>query len=763
MLIRRPLTWNLLGLSAVVALTACQTPPHHGPSSANPPSAAAAPEPEAPARVQTISFRFTPDAAFRTLDVQPRYVKLTISKDSTVKYAQEADIETGFVNTQESSEITADLSDGRWSATLGLYFTPTSNAFLEFKGVFDVDSNSTPSLPIDNVVELNSSTYLMGAIADEIRKINPSLYTSMSLANLKEYTRGLLVGSETATEDNPYPKLVGKGLVPATPAALSAEEIAQEINANRISLTFNAGSFEAEPQRYRLSPSLAGTFKVRSGWPAAQLPATNGDGKMFLQQTDANTAIPSYLHGFVPDPLHPTRLAIPSSNFGTESSPGQTMAGRTLQQYPVLGTANTTGSNSIPVVYTYVKETTGGRALFKAINQSNGSVVWSHNFTMPDTTRPSLANAGQDAILAVRRDKGAQPNCDCDDIDTVFVTLNGDFFNPTTTFYDERKYVVFALRQSGANATQVWSREFKESEGYNPLATSGALSRDGSKLYLVTNKNTGSFKPFLTTLNTSTGAIINEIELNGTNGESVSHGVPTVGSDGTVYLMSKHLEVNNPPNDPIPSSRIYAFNEDGTRKWDQEVSEGFDPHILIDHQNGQDILYLLANRTSRYIKLYSYYGGSGLTPRWVTPFDLGPLPDPSTQRFADIPAPVIGQRPDGSRMLYVAYNIRLKLGGLFGEVVASKVAAVHDQNASPSLAWETYPGGVLRTGSTLDGLSLFESHLYVGTSNGGENQGAGLQAIKVNTPAMPSSAPWPKVGGNAGNQGVAHDLPTGHN
>lgn len=364
--------------------------------------------------------------------------------------------------------------------------------------------------------------------------------------------------------------------------------------------------------------------------------------------------------------------------------------GQVQNLYLSLGLANPTGQNPIPVIY--VMEYTGlNRMVLKVLNQDNGQEVWSYDFAQT----PSL----QTRFVPVSLKDLRNPADPSDDTEVVFTTL--------TT--GSSSGGVYALRDGQFLWRYPDAREF---------TGSGALSPDGQQLYLITRSDNRTSARLLALKTQSSQAPMGEaawtqeVDL----GEEVfDTTTPVVGSDGTIYVNTIDT-ANQRPFIPLPG-HLQAIAPNGTLKWRLylPVASFFPP--IVDHHNGEDIIYT----STEGAKLHAIRQDG--SEKWVVSL-------PGTVGEGPSGSPTIGEDLAGERVIYVPWG-----NGL--------IYAVRDQGDHGEILWAKAPGG-----KNNRSLLLKDGVLYATTLDGGEGQFVQVRSLKVHTPNMPASAPWPRLGGN---------------
>ncbi|PIW47812.1 hypothetical protein COW20_11375 [bacterium (Candidatus Blackallbacteria) CG13_big_fil_rev_8_21_14_2_50_49_14] len=386
----------------------------------------------------------------------------------------------------------------------------------------------------------------------------------------------------------------------------------------------------------------------------------------------------------------------------------------------VLGATNPTGNSEKASLFYLDIEQVGSSNTGRvhALDQSNATEIWSYTFPF------SINNYGSSdkvhAPLLLWRDQGVNPSCKCDDEDFVYTYINADSTHSGIYALKQARAGGAGTAADGTTGSQVW---FYNLANNSITVSGGAVSKDGSKLYFVTNSSTASD---LIILNRSDGSLVQTVSLG--SGARVS---PVIGTDGTVYVLSTSTS----------NSRLKAFNPDGSVKWTTDVNFGnvpFSHAPIVDRQNNKDVIYLISNKdqttpSAQNAFIYAYWEDG--TAKWTSPFRV--TTSTENKVYAGL---LVGAELDGSRLLYTGLS-------------NAKLYAIRDKGTQGQLEWETSPGGTL-----WNGLNLRNGLLYVSTVDGGDRQFVLMHALKVSTPNVPASAPWPKTGGNLRNSGVSHTV-----
>jgi outer membrane protein assembly factor BamB len=247
-------------------------------------------------------------------------------------------------------------------------------------------------------------------------------------------------------------------------------------------------------------------------------------------------------------------------------------------------------------------------------------------------------------------------------------------------------------------------------------ATLFALAQDSSatpKAYLVAMKRAPSSPP--------TGEKRWDVQLNGNLG---FHPSLAIGTDGTIYLYvsqsgTAYLQAYDPST--------------GTKKWEKQLSGAVPSSAspIVDRQNNADIIYAASGT-----KLYAFNpDGSN---KWASPLDLN--------GYSSYYSPLVGAETSGRHIIYLV-GVNSSATNNF----TTKIFAIADDQ---TVLWSRSPFAI----SLSAGFTLLDGRLFFTTYDGGEGQFIHLQGIKVSTPNMPLTAPWPKIYGNLRNSGETFPL-----
>jgi hypothetical protein len=679
-------------------------------------------DPNAPKRF--VRFQVEPPTAeFSTKQTaQANFIKLTAVKGTQTIFDSNADAQ-GFiqvVNPNATFSLGANIPDGNnWIVTVGFYSNKTSAPILELKNAFHV--------PLTGNVTVNMQTFLTGLLVEELNKLGSAfLNNALDLNAYQSFVNGL-TGAVVNNGTLSFPRLAT--LNPPTPQALASRDLAIAINLGSIANVTGGAGAGLDPANYQKTPypiarysTVGGSYGIDQNisidafsGKAYFNEVQEGDGaaeRLYAITTatsaDGNTGFKKYTEEFAP--VSTKQIIVPNV---------------------VLGRSNPTGGATKESLFYLDLEMTPLEAVKKtarirAKDRSNGQEIWSYAFPF-DVDNYGSADSIK-APLLTWRDPGT--GCACRAEDQVFVYVSA---GTKTGIYGIKQERPGGVGTAGTtNGTQLWAYN-TETVGSvlttQDIMGGGAVSRDGSKLYFVTNHSTAGK---LIVLNRADGSLVQSVNLN--NG---SRSGPAIGTDGTVYVLAY-----DDSGAPTKDSQLRAFNPDGSPKWTVTLT-GIRITLrnspVVDRQNGKDVIYFISSDGSSSIKsslLYAYIDdGTSATAKW-SPSNYIQLNNTKNNTvFADL---LLGAEPDGSRIIYTGLK-------------NSKLYAVRDLGASAQIEWENSAGGNL-----WNGLTLRNGTLYASTVDGGDRQFVMVQGMKVSTPNMPATAPWPKRNGTLSNSGNSY-------
>jgi outer membrane protein assembly factor BamB len=626
------------------------------------------------------------DRRFRTActNCRAEYLKLELRGPGHVSiplYAIGAD-PNGFVKVRDNAlQLSANLPEGpNWTAVAGLYSNPDPQGqpILQVGAAFHV--------PItDPQVEMDVRALQTAEIVNALHEIgSPKVLTPLQLQEYQSFTDALL-GVEQQPDGTYQMNRLPAGQDPSQ--FLDSRKLAQLIEQGTIPSVDTSQGQNLNPSQMTALPEAFRHFRAReltAGLtPLVMNPSTN---QLFSFDILQNT---KRLYGLT--------SALSQTPFQSVFSPVD--LGRVQNIYLSLGQANPTGQ--APVAVIYVMEYTGlNRMTLKALSQTTGQVVWSYNFDNTDSLETRFIPVSQKdtrGTLTV-----------ADDSDIVYTALLADHWS----FPGSRG--IYALR----DGQLLWRFSYE-----HEFTSSGALSRDGQALYLVTRSD-----PFtsakLVAIKTQPAqppvgqmAWAQAVDL---GYEAFDTSTPVVGSDGTVYVNTVNT-ANQQAFVQMPG-HLQAISPDGQLKWRTPlaVASFFAP--IVSRYQGQDVIYT----STEGAKLHALRADG--SEKWAISL-------PGTVGEGPSGTPTVGLDIAGQPVIYVPWG-----NGL--------IYAVRDHGNSAEVLWAQAPGG-----KNNRSLLLKDGVLYATTLDGGEGQWVQIRSFKVNTPNPPADAPWPMLGGNYGASG----------
>ncbi len=671
-------------------------------------------DPNAPKRF--VRFQVQPPTAEFSLKqtAQANFIKLTAVKGNQTIFDSNADGQ-GFiqvVNPNATFSLGANIPDGNnWVVTVGFYSNKTSAPILELKNAFHV--------PLTGTVTVNMQTFLTGLLVEELNKLGSAfLNNALDLNAYQSFVNGL-TGAVVNNGTLSFPRLTA--LNPPTPQALASRDLAIAINLGSIANVTNGVGAGLDPANYQKTPypiarysAVGGSYGIDQNisidafsGKAYFNEVQDGDGaaeRLYAITTatsaDGSTGFKKYTEEFAP--VSTKQIIVPNV---------------------VLGRSNPTGGATKESLFYLDLEMTPLDAVKKtarirAKDRSNGQDLWSYAFPF-DVDNYGSADSIK-APLLTWRDPGT--GCACRAEDHVFAYVSA---GAATGIYGIKQERPGGVGTAGTtNGTKMWEYILPQTD----IMGGGAVARDGSKLYFVTNHSTAGK---LIVLNRTDGTLVQSVALG--NG---SRSGPAIGTDGTVYVLAY-----DGSGGTTKDSQLKAFNPDGSPKWTVTLT-GLRIALInspvVDRQNGKDVIYFISSdgsSTARSSLLFAYVDESShANAKWTNGYiQLNNTANNTV--FADL---LLGTEPDGSRIIYTGLK-------------NSKLYAVRDLGTSAQIEWENSAGGNL-----WNGLTLRNGTLYASTVDGGDRQFVMVQGIKVSTPNLPATAPWPKRNGTLSNSGNSY-------
>lgn len=680
-------------------------------------------------KMRQVNFRIDPSWGFQIKQqAQPSYVRVRVHQGNNTSYFPE-NSDNGLITIDPNNstvQVAVNVPEGtHWIIDVSFLYTPESEPVKHLKSQFDV--------PTTGDIAVNVDTYLLAAVVEALHQINPTKLEQLNRLNLKAYLDELTgFNRDPQTGNVTYTRLNNALL--KRPEDISARQIAMEINAGTLTPISTVGQL-TNPIDYLQTPALRGITKITENQPPVLPLAINKNNQMLFFKTipAANSEVFSVT---VDDQSTDTtsffQHQLGSFNGALSLQKGMTASGKLDKQpFMAVGSANPSGGSLTEAAYLFELNTTGGKLLptLRAINPGNGNTLWSFDFGdgSGDSSRPPVFETVQRFSPVIKHMKGNDLQCQCDDDNLVIMSIAST---------DSTKQGIYAFKQKRpggigspgeSTGELVW---FHNQSGAFPTEYGAALSPDHERLYLIERENlNGVLQHYMVALNANTGAQVFKTPLAGFSNAST----PSVGKNGTIY---QSMNDNG-------DTKIHAIDPtSGDVLWVRSILDTIGMSPLVDHQNGQDVLYLWSWFSG---KAYALYGNN--TNKWTTPVTV--LTRKSGESFDFSSYPVIGETPGGGRMLYLTANKKNNIS-----LTSSKIYAVTDKGTQGEVSWSFSPGGSIVPFSAASSLTLHNHHLYIGTRDGGDGQFVNLRAIKVESPNMPTAAPWPRLGGNKKNQNV---------
>lgn len=633
--------------------------------------------------VKPVRFSLDFEASFTTLcaSCKPRYVRLNITGSQNISeplYAINAD-NNGFVEIAPNTtlqSLSVDVPEGNnWAAFASLHMNndPEAPAMARIGGVFH---NPSPTL---EQIELSKRALQTAEIVNAMHELGDErLFSALDLQSYQAMTDALL-----GVEQNPDGTYT-LGRVPN----------GELLNAETLARLLQRGELNPE------NPSSAALFPVQQLLPKPQVKAsvrvqafTAGLSKLVMNAQSKGV--------FAYDIKQNARRMYGFQGPSLESVLNPYDLGDLRNAYLSLGQANPTGSQTVPVSYTYSSEGVD-RMILRARSQTTNNVVWTYAFD----NIPALKS---DYVPTVWRNTKNTPD-PSDDSDRVYVTFNADPFNHLA------KRGVYAIE----NGQKRWHLALNDD-----FNIAGALNASGSRLYVI-GRSDPATPSRLYALDTSDGIANSQDRLlwsQSLGGQTFTSSTPVVGKNGDIYLTTFTLPLNFKLGDSLPGV-LHCISPAGETRWQYPLaaSSSFTP--VVDHREGKDLIYLISDRG----QLLAIDGAG--THRWSVVL-------PGTAGEGPVDAPLIGEDLDGGRTLYQAMG-----NGL--------IYAVKDRSSRGEILWAQAPQAKVSRG-----MVLKDGFLYAPTLDGGEGQTVQIKGIQVHSLGLASTAPWPITGGNLAGQHIS--------
>lgn len=644
-----------------------------------PPTVTQAPAASVKTHPVKLTARF--DRGFRAqcANCRAEYVRLELRGPghvSTPLYAMGAD-QNGFVKVLNNTvQLSANVPEGpNWTAVAGLY----ANADPEGKPILKV--GAAFHVPVtDPQVEMDLRALQTAEIVNALHEIgSPKVLDPLQLEQYQAFTDALL-GVEQQPDGTYKMNRLPAGQDPTQ--FLDSRKLAHLIDQSTVAEVSETTAETLNPRQLSAVPEPFKNFRARemtAGLSPLVMNPTTGNLFSFdiLQNTKGIYGLSSAL---ATPPLQPLFNRVD--------------LGQVQNIYLSLGQANPTGQAPVPVMY--VMEYTGvNRMTLKALNQNTGAAVWSYNFNNTDSLQTRF-------VPVTQKDTRGTANT-ADDTDTVYTALLADHWS----FPGTRG--IYALR----DGQLLW--RFSHDQEFTG---SGALSRDGQKLYLITRSDPFTSAKLMAVKTqpdqppVGQSAWAQPVDL---GYEAFDTSTPVVGSDGTIYVNT--VNTANQQRFVQMPGHLQAITPEGQLKWRTPlaVASFFPP--IVSRQGGEDVIYT----STEGAKVHALRPDGSEKWQISLPGTVGEGPTGS---------PTVGLDLAGENVIYVPWG-----NGL--------IYAVKDLGTSGRILWAQAPGG--KNNRT---LLLKDGVLYATTLDGGEGQWVQVRSFKVNTPNPPADAPWPMMGGN---------------
>lgn len=625
---------------------------------------------------------FSQAFAVQCASCKPRYIRLTVKGSqniSTPLYAINADT-NGFIEIDSNNTIqslSAQVPEGNnWAAFASLHMNndPEAPPIAEIGGVF----HNPP--PTQEQIDLSKRALQTAEIVNAMHDLGSDLlFSALDLQRYQAMTDALL-GVEQDNEGNYTLGRVPNGEL------LDAETLARALQSGTLNPESPAAAAvygEDNLARLLPKPQVKASVRVQAFTAGLSKLVMNSKSSIFAYDVKQNAR---RMYGFqTPD------LASVLTPYDV---------GNLRNVYLSLGQANPTGTQTVPVSYTYSSEGLD-RMFLRARSQGSDNVVWSYAFE----DIPALQS---DYVPTVWRNTKNTPETN-DDTNRVYVTFNADRFNHPT------KRGVYAIEEG----QKLWHVNIDSS-----FNIAGALNASGNRLYVI-GRSGPTTPSILYAIDTSDGVDPPAERLLWTQnleGQTFTDATPVVGKNGDIYLTTYTMPPTYKMGDSIPGV-LLCLSPDGEIRWRYNLaSDGFSP--VIDHRDGQDIIYMITDRGQMLA-----INGDG-TERWKNLL-------PGTAGEGPLDSPLIGEDLDGGRTLYQAMG-----NGL--------IYAVKDRGSRGEILWAQAPQAKISKG-----MVLKDGFLYAPTLDGGEGQTVQIKGIQVHSMGLASTAPWPITGGNLAAQNIS--------
>lgn len=668
--------------------------------------------------------------------------------------ATNADAE-GYVGVSgDTILLGAEVPTGpNWSVKIKLYSNKSDAGLIQ-----ELSAGFNLPLQNDEAVPVNAQTHLAGWVLSTLLAENPThpgggklLSTPIDYTALQKFMDGFAGIPEDfefgqtdfpATEEsnnNPslktaistkpvsYPNLEAlspqpepvNGVPQAKPPAvtlahLNKFEVADLVKNRLINnqvLDYASGAAAWNPDTYRIPGYLAENIKLQQRDSQGGTYALNGN-RMFM----VNNAV-------VNDPtdvIHGIDLNNGEMNIAFARNDLEQIDSRALS----LGRSGDTGDNPVVYMMTRVVPAQGQENLKReaklvAVNQNDGSTAWSFSDWNGDFQNCTCSNES--------------PTLDTDSEEVDFTPVVQARNNQADVVYtvlhsnkaaNDVAPTARGIHKIEAGDTPVGLNFYKHNKN-SKFTRSGALSPDGSKLYMLTKASLGAPAELLV-LNTSDLTLAQATAFDAADViEQTS--TPTVGRDGSVYVSAFQSAGNT------SKGVVFKFDASGNQVWRYELPTinddtkgqllfaptlhdpvGDAPELLLQTVGGR--VYVLTDN------------GNNATEKWAT--DL-----PGNRPLFE--SPMLVQNQDDSLEIYTGTDTNT--GRIYGLNLETG-----------ELKWQIFPAGFYSSG-----MIAQDNHAYLSTRSGNYGDFTYLRSIRTEAkrlaPASVSS--WPKPGGDLANSG----------
>lgn len=298
-----------------------------------------------------------------------------------------------------------------------------------------------------------------------------------------------------------------------------------------------------------------------------------------------------------------------------------------------------------------------------------------------------------DFTPVIRRTNAA---CPCNEEDIIYTALNALSTGPGG------RRGIYAVGGDFGTIDWFYNSDTEKFRG------SGALSPDGNTLYVVTYSETNTAK--LIALNTANGQ---ELWVKALNASITANSSPVIGLQGDIFIATYNGAQGLLAKVSPDGSTLNTVNLNGIPEHSP----------VVDQNNSQDVIYI-STTTGEQSWLAAI--NSDLSMKWTNPMQLN---------GTVLSSPLIGEELDQSHTLYLSTS-------------SGQICAITDQGTTGVELWRKTPGG-----KPSGDFNLKDNYLYIPTADGNSTLKTTMRRLKVSTPNLPTTAPWPKRYGNIFNTG----------